>query len=283
MGHAIGGVLRRRGLRVIASLAGRSRRTVELTRAAGIEDVGTLDRLVAEADLVLSVTTSEAAPVVGDEVARRLAGRSRPLTFVECNAMAPQHVSAIADRVAAAGGRVIDVGIVGGPPTDTRSPKFYASGPHAAELMTLGEYGLDIRPMGPKIGQASGLKMCYAALTKGFSALGTELLMTAEKLELLEPLLAELQDSQAAQLGWLERSIPGMPPKSRRWVSEMQEIGATLGHVGQSPGYHQAASAFFARVGTTPLGHERPEARDESRTMRTVIEELARAERQPVG
>src|SRR5436853_3972192 len=161
MGHAIGGVLRRRGLRVITSLRGRSGRTAELTAAAGIEDVGSLDALVDQADMVMSVLPSASAHAVGDEVARRLTGRTRPLTFVECNAMAPQHVRQICDRVARAGGRTIDVGIVGGPPTDDRSPKFYASGPHAEELMVLGGYGLDVRPIGGEIGRASGLKMCY--------------------------------------------------------------------------------------------------------------------------
>jgi 3-hydroxyisobutyrate dehydrogenase-like beta-hydroxyacid dehydrogenase len=281
MGHAIGGVLRRRGLRVITSLAGRSGRTAELTRAAGIEDVGSLDRLVAEADMVMSVLPSASAGPAADEVARRLSSRTTPLTFVECNAMAPHHVRAICDRVAAAGARVIDVGIVGGPPTDARSPKFYSSGPHADALLALNERGLDVRVIGRVIGQASALKMSYGALTKGLSAMAAELLLVAEKNGLLEPLLAELADSQASQLQWLERSVPGMPPKSRRWVSEMLEIAATFEAVGQSPGYHRAASGFFEKVGTTELGHERPELRDQSRTLRQVIEGLAAADRAP--
>jgi hypothetical protein len=132
-----------------------------------------------------------------------------------------------------------------------------------------------VRPIGGEIGQASGLKMCYAALTKGLSALGAELLITAEKMELLDPLIAELRESQATVLDWLERSVPGMPPKARRWVSEMEEIAATFAHEGQSPGYHRAASDLYRRVGQTALGQERPESRDTSRTLRAVIEELA--------
>jgi 3-hydroxyisobutyrate dehydrogenase-like beta-hydroxyacid dehydrogenase len=277
MGHAIGRVLARRGARAITALEGRSQRTVELTHAAGIEDVGTLERAVHEADLLMSVLPSAAAPVLAERVAALLPGRrGDPLLFVECNALAPESVRRVADVVAGAGARVVDVGIVGGPPTEARSPKFYASGPHADRLTRLGEYGLDVRPLGGQIGQASGLKMCYGALTKGLSALGAELLMTAEKLDLLDPLMAELRDSQAAVLDWLERSVPGMPPKSRRWVSEMQEIAATFQHEGQSPGYHRAASELYERIGQTALGHERPESRDTSRTLRAVVEELAR-------
>ncbi|HZQ98609.1 MAG TPA: DUF1932 domain-containing protein [Chloroflexota bacterium] len=278
MGHAIGRKLARNGARAITALDGRSRRTRELAAAAGIEDVGSLERVVAEAEVLMSVLPSAAAPGLGQAVAERLGGRREPLLFVECNALAPATVESIAATVSAAGAKVVDVGIVGSPPTDARSPKFYASGPHAEDLRVLARYGLDVRPMGPRIGQASGLKMCYAALTKGFQALGAELLLAAEKMELLDPLLAEFRDSQPTQLEWLERSVPGMPPKSRRWVSEMQEIAATLGAVGQSSGYHEAASSFFAKVGETELGHERPEARDTSRTLRAVIEGLARSE-----
>ena len=42
-------------------------------------------------------------------------------------------------------------------------------------------------------------------------------------------------------------------------------------------------SAFFARVGETELGRERPEARNQSRTLRQVVEELARADRVAAG
>jgi 3-hydroxyisobutyrate dehydrogenase-like beta-hydroxyacid dehydrogenase len=279
MGHAIGRTLARRGLRVITSLDGRSKRTAALTRAAGIEDVGSLDRVVQEADVVLSVLPSAAAPVVAREVARRLPGRARPLTFVECNALAPQTVRQIGAVVAEAGGHVVDVGIIGSPPTERRSPRFYASGPFADEFLVFRDFGLEVLPLGPEIGQASGMKMCYAALTKGLSALGTELLLASAKLNLLDALLAELKDSQPTALEWLERAVPAMPPKSRRWVSEMEEIAATLEDLHLSPGYHQAASNLYRWVGETELGHERPETRDTSRTLRAVIEELAKVER----
>jgi 3-hydroxyisobutyrate dehydrogenase-like beta-hydroxyacid dehydrogenase len=277
MGHAIGRVLRHNGCRVITSLAGRSRRTAELAGAAGVEDVGSLDEVVKQAAIVMSVMPSASAPIVADEIV----ARSPRLLFVECNALAPEQAKAICQRVAAAGARVADVGIVGAPPTVERSPRFYASGPGAAELERLSERGLDVRVIGSEIGQASGMKMVYAALTKGLSALGTELLLAAERMDLLDPLFEELSSSQSAQLKWLESSVPGMPPKARRWVSEMNEISATFADLGLSPKYHQAAAELYAWVGDSELGQERPESRDLSRSLRQVIEGLAAARRVP--
>ena len=274
MGHAIGRVLVNHRFRVITSLAGRSRRTADLSRAAGIEDVGNLDRLVDQADIVLSIMPSAAAPVVAAEVANRLSGRGRTLTFVECNAIAPQTVREIEGTISGAGGLLVDVGIIGGPPTDAYQPRLYASGPHVDSFLRLKSSGLDIRPIGSEIGQASGMKMCYAALTKGLSALGTEIMVAAAKLDLIDSLHEELRGSQAALFDWLDKGIPGMPPKSRRWVSEMEEIAATLGHLGLSSGYHLAAADLYRRVGETRLAQELPESRDKTRTMRGAIEEM---------
>lgn len=274
MGHAIGRVLARHGLRVITSLEERSERTASLARAAGIEDVGSLDRVVADADTIFSVLPSAAAPILASEVANRLVGRDRPVTFVECNALAPQTVREIGEVVSSAGGRVVDVGIIGSPPTESRGPRFYASGPCVDDFVVFRDFGLDVRPIGQEIGQASGIKMCYAALTKGLSALGTELLLAAARLDLLDPLLAEFESSQTELRAWLERAVPGMPSKSRRWISEMEEIAATLGHLDLSPGYHRAAADLFSWVGETELARERPESRDTSRTLRATVEKL---------
>ena len=283
MGSAIGRVLAARGPRVIAPLAGRSERTIGLARSAGIEDVGTIERVVAEADVILSVTTSVAAPLIGSEVAALLrsgrVGRTRPLTFVECNALAPQNVRAIAAPLLEAGCRLVDAGIVGGPPTATRGPRFYASGPHIDDFLAFRDFGLDVRPLGHEIGQASAMKMSYAALTKGLIALGSELLLVAGEHDLLDPLLDELESSQPALRRWLESSIPGMPSKARRWVSEMLEISATFDDLGLSPGYHRAASDLYAWIEETPLGAERPEARDAGRDLRATLEGLARGQR----
>lgn len=279
MGHAIGRTLVNHGFRVITSLAGRSRRTAGLSQAAGIEDVVSLDAVVDQADIILSIMPSIDAPVVAEEVAKRLSHRDTPLLFVDCNALAPQTAQSIERTITDAGGLMADVGIIGGPPTDTYQPRLYASGPHLDKFLSLGASGLDIRPIGDKVGQASGMKMCYAALTKGLGALGTSVMVAAAKLGLTDPLRDELVSSQTPLFNWLQKSIPGMPPKSRRWVSEMEEIAATLGHLGLPSGFHLGAADVYRRVGETRLAQELPESRDTSRTMRAAIEEMVASQK----
>ncbi|MEH2039980.1 MAG: hypothetical protein V7K87_27135 [Nostoc sp.] len=63
-------------------------------------------------------------------------------------------------------------------------------------MQQLQNYGLDIRVIGDEVGQASGLKMSYAALTKGLTAISTELLIAAHRLGLDEQLWNEVSSSQ---------------------------------------------------------------------------------------
>ena len=52
---------------------------------------------------------------------------------------------AIGETITAAGARFADVGIIGGPPKQPWTTKFYASGPGAAEFAQLEQHGLSVR------------------------------------------------------------------------------------------------------------------------------------------
>ena len=96
--------------------------------------------------------------------------------------------------------------------------------------------------------------MCYAALTKGTTAIMTELRVAAERLGVSEALEAELALSQAAMLERMQRSIPAMVPKAHRWVGEMDEIAKTFAAAGLTPLTFEGAAALYAFVAATPLG-----------------------------
>jgi 3-hydroxyisobutyrate dehydrogenase-like beta-hydroxyacid dehydrogenase len=276
MGHAVAQLLREHELRVVTCLAGRSPRTRALSNKAGVVDLPTLEELVRQSEVVLSITTSEAAPAVCREVAQAMQATGRGLLFAECNAIAPQKVRGLEPLITQAGGRFVDASIIGSPPRGGRSPRFYASGPHAGELEGLREFGLDVRNLGPEIGQASGIKMCYAAMTKGSTALYTELLMAAQMLGLWEPLIAEFRSGRrSGPYETMEGWIPTMPARARRWVSEMQEIEATFDYLGMTPRLFQGVADMYRLVGGTPLDEEKPETRDRERTLEETVRLLA--------
>ena len=275
MGHTVGGVLRQNGLRLITCLEGRSQRTRQLAEKAGIEDVSTYPQFVTEADLILSIMVPAQAMSAASIVAETLQQVDTTLTYTDCNAIAPQTVRKLGDIITAAGGTFVDASIIGPPPRTPGATRFYASGPDLNLFSELNNYGLDIRALGEEIGLASAIKMCYASLTKGLTALCTELLTAASVLGVSDALTAEFQLSQSALFERMEKGLPGMPPKARRWIGEMEEISATFAHVGLTPNILTGAADMYRFVGDTHLADLPPEARDEFPNLAELIEILA--------
>jgi 3-hydroxyisobutyrate dehydrogenase-like beta-hydroxyacid dehydrogenase len=275
MGHAVGRVLREHELRVVTCLTGRSARTRALSEQAGIEDVPDFNEMVRQSDVIMSMTVSEVVPQLCQEVADAIRATNADVLFAECNAIAPQLAQKLEPVITEAGGRFVDASIIGSPPRGGRGPRFYTSGPRASEFEQLRDFGLDVRNIGPSTGQASGIKMCYAAMTKGSSALYSELLMAAQLLGLFDHLKAEFQNSQSEIYQRMERGLPGVPPKSRRWVSEMQEIEATFEHLGMTPNIFKGVADMYRLIGDTELGEETPESRDRERSLEDTIRILA--------
>src|SRR5437764_2081902 len=98
----------------------------------------------------------------------------------------------------------------------------------ASRALVVRAHGLDVRVVEGGIGAACALKMSYAGITKGLTALGAAMMLGASRAGVAEALHAELAASQPALLPWFTRQIPGMYQKAYRWVAEMQEIGDFL-------------------------------------------------------
>ena len=262
MGHTVGERLREHGLRVIAHLADRSERTRQLAAKAGIEEATSYEALVQEADVVLCILVPAQANAAAQKVATALRRTGADLLYADCNAIAPQTTRGIGEVITDAGGRFVDASIIGPPPRKEGATRFYASGVHASELARLNSYGLDVPVISDRIGDASAIKMCYAGLTKGLTALCMELVVAAEALGVREALFEEYRMSQEAMLKRMEGGLPGMPSKSRRWVGEMEEIAATMAGVGLTPKFHEGAADIYRFVGGTALADRTPEEPD---------------------
>ena len=275
MGHAVGQLLREHELKVVTCLTGRSQRTKDLAELAGIADVPDLNDMVAQSQIILSISVSEMVPSICQQVADAIKATTANVLFAECNAISPQLSRQMEPIITEAGGRYIDASIVGGPPLNGSSPRFYASGDNTAEFEGLANFGLDVRTAGTEVGQASGIKMCYAAMTKGSSALYSELLMAAEMMGLSDFVKAEFQSSQPAVLQRMERGLPGVPAKARRWVSEMEEIKDTFEHLGLTPHLFQGVADMYRMIGSTSMGDETPQTRDGDRSLEETIRLMA--------
>ena len=275
MGQGVAIQIKARGFPVYTALDKRSDRSRALAKEAGLTDVGTIERLVRECDVVLSVMNPGAAVDFARDAANALRSSGRKTLIVDCNAIAPDTVHEIAGMIEGAGGRFLDGGIIGPPPRGSAKANLYVSGPGAADLEALGGPQLIVKVVSERLADASAVKMCYAALNKGTQALWLEVLMAAQRLGVADLLEQQLRQSRADLLDWAYSQYPKMPPKAYRWVPEMLEISKTLGSAGITPKVFEGAAEIYQFVAGTRLGKETPENRDKSRTGKEVVQSLA--------
>ncbi len=278
MGGSVAVVLKRAGADVVAAGAGRSAETRRRIADGGLRDLGSVAACAREADLFLSIMPPELAAETAAAAAVGIAASGRRPIYADCNAVAPQTVQAIAAEVAAAGARFVDAGIIGLNPDSGRTTRFYASGPEAEALKVIDlKDRIAVRIVGPEIGQASGLKMCYAALTKGSSTLAVAILLTARELGLYDPLLEEFAFSQGSRLQGMRDGLPALACDSARWVREMEEIALTFEGAGITGKFHEGAAFIHRVLAASPLAAETRATADRERSLEDSLAAWATA------
>lgn len=247
MGASVAKRLTDNRVSVLTALAGRSGASAERARAAGMTAVS--ERELADADFLLSIVPPGEAFALARRLTPILTAANKKPTYVECNAVSPQTMLQIADVVAETGCRFVAAGIIGPPPKPGSSnTKFYASGTAAKDFAQLNDYGLIVRVLDGELTSAPALKMSYAGITKGFTALGAAMMLAATRAGSAEALHAELAESQQPLLGFLSRQIPRMYGKAYRWVAELDEISAFVDEDHPEHEMLAAAARLYERI-----------------------------------
>jgi 3-hydroxyisobutyrate dehydrogenase-like beta-hydroxyacid dehydrogenase len=246
MGSAVGARLVENGIEVRTLLAGRSEATLARAKAAGMADAS--DEQIVASDIILSILPPGDALGLAERLAPALRAATKKPIYVDCNALDPATVVRISRVVQETGATFVDGGIIGGPPKPGYSPKIYLSGEAAARVAELTKHGLQMPIQPGPIGAASAMKMSYAGITKGFTALGAAMMLAASRAGTGEDLRAELSASQPALFGWLTRQVPGMYSKAYRWVAEMEEIAQFVGEDPAARNFYEGAARLYERL-----------------------------------
>ena len=247
MGSAIAARIVAHGATVLTSLDGRSAATEARASAAGMRPAS--DAELAASDLVLSIVPPNQAVPLARRLAPALREAGRQPFYIDLNAIAPDTARSVGSALTGTGARYVDGSIIGGPPkADEPGPTLYLSGECGEAAAALGGLGLTVRTLDGGIGAASALKMTYAGLTKGLTALATAMILAARREGAAPALAAELASSQPELLARFRRAIPDMLPKAYRWAPEMEEIAAFLGPADPASGIYTAVAALYEKV-----------------------------------
>jgi 3-hydroxyisobutyrate dehydrogenase-like beta-hydroxyacid dehydrogenase len=229
MGAAIGAAAR---ADVRWASEGRSERSTKRAAGAGLEDLGTVDALVAESDVLLSVCP----PAIAEEVATMVADLGFQGLYVEANAVAPTRMERIAETVTAAGALVVDGSII-----SPGAIHLYLAGETedvASVAALFSGTAVDAIPLEGGIGAASALKMAFG----GWNKIGIALTAQAHA-------LARAYGAEAALAaeGVEARRILSAAPKAWRWAPEMDEIALTCAELGLPDGIARGAAELYRR------------------------------------
>jgi len=254
MGISIAASAQNSGNTVYWASEGRSPQTAERAARINLSDAHSLAALCQTCSVILSVCPPAAAEAQADDV---LALGFKGL-YVDMNAIAPQRVQRIADKMRLHGTHFVSGSIIGGPAWQPNSTWLYLSGEEAqtaADLFSAGP--LETAVLGDDITRASALKMCFAAYSKGTTALLSAVMAAAEALNVREDLERQWSRNGSTFAEESARNVQQVTAKAWRFSGEMEEIAVTLRGAGLPDGFHLAAADIYERMadfkGADPL------------------------------
>lgn len=245
MGVSIAASAINSGHQVYWTSQGRGEQTRARAKKHSLVEVDSLLHLCQICEIILSVCPPHAA----EDVARLVAATGYKGLYMDANAISPQRSIRIGQFMQSTGIRFIDGGIIGGPAWRPKETWLYLSGEYSQEIMSCFSNGpLETRSIGNEIGKASALKMCYAAYSKGTTALLTAILATSERLGIRRELYQQWDMDDEGFSQQVNERVTRVASKAWRFEGEMREISETLREAGLPGGFHEAAAEVYHRM-----------------------------------
>jgi 3-hydroxyisobutyrate dehydrogenase-like beta-hydroxyacid dehydrogenase len=204
-----------------------------------------ISTLCSTCDIILSICPPHAA----EDVARLVVEGGFKGFYLDANAIAPQRAIGMGHWMGEKDIHFIDGGIIGGPAWKPGETCLFLSGKDAQVIADCFKNGpLETRILGADVGKASALKMCYAAYSKGTTALLAAILATAESLGIREELYRQWDADDTGFAEQVNRRVMRATAKAWRFEGEMNEIAATFRDAGLPGGFHEAAAEVYQRM-----------------------------------
>lgn len=244
MGTAVASLLVARGINVVTALRHLSDRAARNCRRAGILILDGSADVVRRADVIISLVPPDAAQEVAAAYCAQADLAPPGAIYVDANSIRPELAATLGAQVTSAGRNFVDAAFNGLAENLTRSGTLYLSGQQAQPVAQLFEGALRVRILGHEPGRASAMKMLLSGLSKGVSALFTELALVAERRDMLEPTLAAFSEIYPGIAAVALRMLPTYPRHAARRAAEMRQVEQTARAAGIEPCVLAAVAQF---------------------------------------
>jgi len=224
---------------------GRSIKTRVRADEHGLVETESISELCGTCAIIICVCPPHAA----EEVAKLVIEGGFQGSYLDANAISPQRALRIENMMREHNIHFIDGSIIGGPAWKPGETVLYLSGKNANVIANCFKNGpLATKIIGEEVGKASALKMCYAAYSKGTTALLSAILATAESLGVRQELYQQWDLDDPAFSEQANRRVIRAAVKAWRFEGEMQEVESTFQAVGLPGGFHSAAAEVYHRM-----------------------------------
>ena len=265
MGVSIAASAINSGNQVYWTAENRSGKTRLRAEKYGLLDASSLSQLTQNSETIFSVCPPHSA----EEVAKSVIENGFKGYYLDANAIAPQRAIKIGNMMESNGIHFIDGGIIGEPAWNPKETWLYLSGKDAKVIADCFLNGpLETKIIGDEIGKASSLKMCYAAYSKGTTALLAAILATAETLGVRDELYQQWDMDNSGFSEQVNRRTTRVTAKAWRFEGEMHEIASTFQAAGLPNGFHEAAAEIYHRLAGFKDSTETPSLDDVLNTLR---------------
>lgn len=250
----------------IVHWASENRSPMSLSRAVEhkLIDSVSLSQLCRDSQIILGICPPHAA----EDVAKSVVAAGYRGYYLDANAISPQRAVRIGRMMETNGIRFIDGSIVGGPAWKLKETWLYLSGREAKVIADCFVNGpLETKVISDEVGKASALKMCYAAYSKGTTALLAAILAAAEEFGVRDELSRHWEEDEPGFVEQAEGRTMRVTAKAWRFEGEMFEIASTFREAGLPGGFHEAAAEVYQRLAGYKNAGQRPTLSDVLETL----------------
>lgn len=242
------------GLDVLTCVNGRSSKSQSLAKKSGVKLCLRNSDVAEDADILISSVTPDMAFHVAKEL-----GKSSKGIYVDINNVSSQTVKNSLAMIK--NQKVVDAAIIGSVHKEGHMVQIIASGNSANDFEKLNDFGLNIKVVGPEVGQASSIKMLRSSYTKGVSTLLWETIFTAYKMGIDEEVLNIIAETEGPNFEESAKSrLVSSAFHSKRRFNEMKEVQDFLSEIYEPTMAKCSGNVFgliYERLGKL---NERPES-----------------------
>ncbi|WP_027388073.1 NAD(P)-dependent oxidoreductase [Chryseobacterium gregarium] len=248
MGAAIAEILLKNKFRVVTAGAGRSLKTLNHINRANIEDLQSLEKVIDESDILLSVNSPNKSIEIAEEAARYMGSSQKHRIFVDLNSNTPEAAVKIEQLFSLKNTSFINGAVLGSSKDMEKDSVMVLSGRHRELMITMLDGMFNIKDAGGQTASASAYKLLFSLVNKGINAVFFETMAAASHYGILDELNSSLEQYLPGTYLDLMKTTPTYTDHTERRMHEMKGL-AEMQRASGLPDYISSAAAeTFAMV-----------------------------------